>query len=177
MIARPVWGWKGLGNQFPMSLQLSDLTTDQKSEIQGESRAFVLLETARLRGELLMGTLGASSHLMAIHREIGMAGYVTCADFDADHRVLCVGLALSRLADDPSGRGAAQGDDAGRTLATMFSETIAASDALASELADHDVDDVHRDRLHQVHAHVMSACELLDERLTVLELEGAGLDA
>ncbi len=157
-----------------MSLQLPDAATDQNTAIRGEGRAFVLLETARLRGELLMERCGHGAHLMAIHREIGMAGYMTCAGFDAGHRGLCIGLAAARLVDDAAGQ-SAQAPDIGRALATMFSETIAASDALASELADHDVDEAHRDRLHQVHAHVMAACELLDERLTVLELEGAGV--
>jgi hypothetical protein len=157
-----------------MTLQLSASAIDDKTEIHGESRAFVLLETARLRCEALMANFGASDHYLAIHREIGLAGYVTCADFDPELRIMCAAMAATRLAEDTSGR--AIRFDVGRSLATMFSETIAASDALASELADRDVDDIHRDRLHQVHAHVMSACELLDERLTMLELEGAGLD-
>ena len=123
-----------------------------------------------------MDRYGVGEPLMAIHREIGMGGFVTCADFDADHRSSCVELASSRLIGDLPGR-TVRPIDVGRTLATMFSETIAASDALAGELADRDVDDDHRDRLQQVHAHVMSACELLDERLTMLELEGAGIDA
>jgi hypothetical protein len=175
MIALFVWRWKGWGTRSGMTLQLSASAIDQKADIHGESRAFVLLETARLRCESLMAGFGASEQFMAIHREIGMAGFVTCADFEPEHRILCDSLASSRLAEDGPGRGPAQ-FDMGRTLATMFSETIAASDALACELADRDVEDAHRDRLHQVHAHVMSACELLDERLTVLELDGAGLD-
>ncbi len=160
-----------------MDFQLPDTSADRNSAIHGESRAFVLLETARLRCESLMTRFGRSEHLLTIHHEIGMAGFVTCADFDAEHRRLCLAHAQSRLAEDAAGRGYTRSLDIGRTLATMFSETIAASDALASELADRDVEEAHRDRLHQVHAHVMSACELLDERLTVLELEGVGVDA
>ncbi len=160
-----------------MDFQLPDISADRNSAIHGESRAFVLLETARLRCESLINRFGPSEHLLAIHHEVGMAGYVTCEHFDAEHRRLCLAQAKTRLSEDCSGRGYARSLDIGRMLATMFSETIAASDALASELADRDVEEAHRDRLHQVHAHVMAACELLDERLTVLELEGAGVDA
>jgi hypothetical protein len=156
-----------------MNFQPEDTATDRKAEIRGESRAFVLLETARLRAEALIDRFGYSDHFSAIHREIGLAGYVTGADFDSEHRHGCLALAVARLDADRTDR--ATGRNIGRTLATMFSETIAASDALASELADRDVAESHRDRLHQVHGHVMSACELLDERLTVLELEGAGV--
>jgi hypothetical protein len=157
-----------------MDLPGEDTATDRKEEVRGESRAFVLLETARLRAETLIGRFGHSDHFSAIQREIGLAGYVTCSSFDPEHRQACLALAITRLADDGSLRGTRL--NVGRTLATMFSETIAASDALAGELADREVDEAHRDRLHQVHAHVMSACELLDERLTVLELEGAGVE-
>lgn len=157
-----------------MDFQAEDTATDQYFAIRGESRAFVLLETARLRAEALIERFGYSDHFSAIQREIGMAGYVTCAGFDTRHRHDCLTLAVSQIAPDANGPAARL--NIGRTLATMFSETIAASDALASELADREVDEAHRDRLHQVHAHVMSACELLDERLTVLELEGAGVE-
>jgi hypothetical protein len=126
-----------------------------------------------------MACFGRQEHLVAIHREIGLAGYVTCAEFDAEHRCDCVVLAVTNLGESPSGSGelSAAPPEIGRTLAKMFSETISASDALAGELATHAVDDAHRDRLHLVHAHVMSACELLDERLTVLELESESVTA
>ena len=86
----------------------------------------------------------------------------------------------TRLLEDPVPTGdqlAAEPTETSRTLAKMFSETISASDALAGELAANEADDAHRDRLHLVHAHVMSACELLDERLTMLELRTAGVDS
>ncbi|HET9074079.1 MAG TPA: hypothetical protein VFN48_05830 [Solirubrobacteraceae bacterium] len=128
---------------------------------------------------------------MAIHREIGMAGYETCATFPDSLRADCVAQATARLAGevrlgfspcpDPHVMSSVVPQPAAphlsRALATMFSETIAASDALAAELADRDVEETARDRLHLVHAHVMAACELLDERLTVLELQGAGFEA
>jgi hypothetical protein len=158
-----------------MRFQQCDTPIDQNPEVRGESRAFIFLETARLRCESLLDRFGHSDHLMAIHYEVGMAGYTTCAAFDAELRHLCLAQAVARLAKDRAARRVPEPQDTGRTLATMFSETIAASDALASELADRDVAESHRDRLHQVHGHVMSACELLDERLTVLELEGAGV--
>lgn len=158
-----------------MELELHNAATDQKSDACGESRAFVLLESARLRCESLMARFGRRSHLVAIHREIGLAGYITCTDFSSEHRRHCLALAATRLAEIDTGRLAPP--QVGPTLARMFSETICASDALAAELATHDVDETHRDRLHLVHAHVMSACELLDERLTVLELRGVGIEA
>jgi hypothetical protein len=164
---------KGNGHIRQMPVELFDDNTDQRLGLHGESRAFVLLESARMRGESLMRSRGAGEHLMAIHREIGMAGFVTCAEFDADHRATCIASASARLAGGRSGAGESQSSDLGRTLAEMFTETIAASDALAGELADRDVDDRRRDRLRDVHTHVMSACELLDERLTVLELQSA----
>jgi hypothetical protein len=163
-----------------MKSDLHNVTVRKNSEPSGESRAFVQLEMARLRCESLMAGGGQGDQLMAIHREIGLAGYVTCEHFDADHRRECLARAALGLVEDRVAGGAPSGaapSAVGRTLARMFAETIAASDALAAELAGHDVAEDQRDRLHLVHAHVMSACELLDERLTVLELTASGLDA
>jgi hypothetical protein len=127
-----------------------------------------------------MACVGRRGQLVAIHREIGLAGYVTCESFSVQHRRDLVAVAATRLGDDTAPGSeplAAEFPEIGRALAKMFSETISASDALAGELAAHDVNAAQRDRLHLIHAHVMSACELLDERLTVLELENAGIDA
>lgn len=163
-----------------MKLDLQNGAALERSTVGGESRAFVLLETARLRCESLMACFGRLDQIVAIHREVGLAGYITSTEFTADHRRQCLAQAAARLAD-----GSDESDDAttaadpelGRTLARMFSETISASDALAAELSTNDVDDDQRDRLHLVHAHVMSACELLDECLTVLELQGVAVEA
>ena len=161
-----------------MELDLRSATARKNSQLSSESRAYVSLETARLRCETLTSRGGRRGQLTAIHREIGLAGYVTSEQFDGEHRRGCLALAAARLVEDPVPSADAEGQlpQLGRTLAKMFSETISASDALAAELAEHEVDDEHRDRLHLVHAHVMSACELLDERLTALELTGAGTD-
>jgi hypothetical protein len=148
-------------------------------QLSCESRAYVSLETARLRCESLSGHNGHPGQLGEIHREIGLAGYVTSQQFDVEHRRGCLALAASRLVEvavPSADRFESESPQVGRTLSKMFSETISASDALAAELAEHEVDEEHRDRLHLVHAHVMSACELLDERLTALELTSAGID-
>lgn len=155
-------------------------TADKNSELSPEGRAFVQLETARLRCEALMSGVGRRDDLQAIHRELGLAGYVTCEPFAAEQRRDCVALAACRVVEDPVVRGERPRPapaEVGRALSKMFAETIAASDALAAGLSSHDLDDAHRDRLHLVHAHVMAACELLDERLTVLELANIGINA
>ena len=174
-----------------MDLRVRNAGYGEKSGASGESRAFVLLETARLRCEGLLERIGRDEGLLAIHREIGMAGYETSDAFPVDLRAECLAQATARLLGEARLGFSPRLDDSvlhspvprppapdlSRTLATMFSETIAASDALAAELADREVEEEARDRLHLVHAHVMAACELLDERLTVLELQGAGFEA
>jgi hypothetical protein len=163
-----------------MRVDLQNATADRHVGLPGEGRAFVLLESARLRCEALIACFGHREHLVRIHREIGLAGYETCDEFDGEERVRCLELATVRLIEDPviaDDLFSQEAPEMTRSLAKMFSETISASDALAGELATQEVDEVQRDRLHLVHAHVMSACELLDERLTVLELQGAGVDA
>lgn len=177
-----------------MELQLINIVERLRLDVCEQTQAFVLLEAGRLRCERLTDTVGCASDagssdpvsgaaLLNIHWELGMAGYVLSDPLSAEIRRRCTGLAREMIAAAPilvtRSTGTATAEDApasapdaglGPVLAQMFSDAIAASDALARTLADERLDDTVRDRLYLVHAHVMAACERLDEALTALEL-------
>jgi hypothetical protein len=186
-----------------MALERLNATGILGLDVCEQTRALILIEAGRLRCERLSASLPATgvapdrgatvrAHLGAIHRELGMAGYVLSDPLSVGLRRRCTRLARDLIADEARPRsdvaptdiapgvpptGPAATANGGAVLARTFSDAIEASDALARAFGEGGLDEVTQDRLHLGHAHVMAACERLDEALTALEAAAEGLPA
>jgi hypothetical protein len=144
-----------------MSLRGKGTTTEiDRAWVLGVERlAYTLLETARIRCEhLIRSEPRAQEALRGIHRDIGLAGYYMSSDFAPELRERSLAVAREEW-------GTSADRDARTTLEAMFEESVAASDTIATALAQASGD---ADLLHVVHLHVMSACESLNAQLAAL---------
>jgi hypothetical protein len=136
-----------------------------------ESMAFTLLETARLRCELVaLRDSVEEAELREVHRDLGLAGYYACAEFGREQRLECLALAHGECDNHPL-------LDLRTAIETIFDEAAAAADALADALTElelpsrGELSDVQRHlaHVHAAHLHVMSAAETLDALLIDLQ--------
>jgi len=120
-----------------------------------ELEAYALLEAARLRCERLPQEFTNHELLLAIHRDLGMAGYLVSMAVDPVVRARCLAAAYSCVAE--------RRWDPGLMLEAVFDDALIASDAIGAALirdpADH---------LCRAHRHTLAAVELLDAQLAAL---------
>jgi hypothetical protein len=121
-----------------------------------ERLAYMLLEAARIKCEGLGLAVEQNDSLRAVHRDLGLAGYYICAEFEPEIRIRC--LAIAHEESDAGSYGDLRG-----ALTLMFEQAAAASDAITDALSR-----AAEDHLHAAHIHAMSASESLDDWLTVL---------
>lgn len=137
-----------------------------------ESLAYTLLETARIRCESLLTASGDEGHhvLRGVHRDLGLAGYYTSADFAPGQRLDCLALAHQACSSNPLSVPRA-------AVETIFDDAVAAADALSDALSallarggDLERGEAarHLAHVHAAQLHVMSASEALDALLTEL---------
>jgi hypothetical protein len=120
-----------------------------------ELEAYGLLEGARLRCECLLQEFNNDELLLAIHRDLGMAGYLVSMPVGPVDRAQRLAAAYSSVLERWS--------DPGLLLEAVFEGALIASDAIGAAL----IRDP-EDHLCEAHRHTLAAVELLDSQLAVL---------
>ncbi len=127
--------------------------SDQLHEVELE--AYRLLEQARLRCECLLREFTNDKPLLAIHRDLGMAGYLVSTRVDPVARARCLAAAYGGVVE--------RCWDAASLLEAVFDGALIASDAVGGALLRDP-----RDHLCEAHRRTLAAVELLDAQLAAL---------
>lgn len=123
---------------------------------EGDELAYALLEEARLRCQELAVEAAVETarvSLRRVHRELGMAGWLTSSELDQDRR-----LALLAGAHQRSRRRMMDLDQTYALAGVM----VCGEDVLAETLTD----DGHSGHLHLAHVHLLQAMGLLADHLS-----------
>lgn len=118
--------------------------------------AYTLLEITRIRCEQLMKIAVDDRSLVAIHRDLGLAGYYASTEFYPTVRAHCLAVAYAQSEVDDC-------CDRRSSLNSMFEDATSACDALTAALAI-----AAADHLHLAYLYVTSATESLDQEIDAL---------
>lgn len=124
--------------------------------------AYTLIETARIRCERLLDSLDPHTvaATVAIHRDLGLAGYYCSSEMPGPLRQSCL-LMAHELCDSEAA------DGLHVKLRKAFDEALSACDAIARVLSEGPIE-----YAHIAHVHVMSALESLDSCLAHVSSPG-----
>jgi hypothetical protein len=127
--------------------------TPAESLLRCEKDAYILLEETRLRCERMLQTAGDQQPLRALHRELGLAGFLASSNLPSDKRREALARARDRVC-----AGAAEAGDIGALPALVDRARLALESGLiAPEFTEH---------VHLAHVHALRARDLLTKLLS-----------